>query len=61
MRTIIVTILVWAVLLGFLATGIKVMASSPTPGAITGVSEATGHVRDLQRIDIDRNSIRLGN
>ncbi|HEX9743917.1 MAG TPA: hypothetical protein VGB30_00680 [bacterium] len=32
MRILITTVLVWAILVGFLATGVKVMATSPSAG-----------------------------
>jgi hypothetical protein len=59
MRTFIMIVLVWAILIGFVATGIRVMATPPSSATITAVSENTGNQNDLHRIAPDRNSVKL--
>jgi hypothetical protein len=59
MRTFIITILVWAVLIGFFVTGIRVMATAPSATPVKAVSENTGNVNDLQRIPVDRANVKL--
>ena len=59
MRTFIMIVLVWAILIGFIATGVRVMATAPSAAPMQAVSENTGNVNDLQRIDVDRSSVKL--
>jgi len=54
MKNVIAIIVVWAVLLGFLATGVKVMATSPTPAP--GIQTGTVETQDIQRVDLNRSS-----
>ena len=56
MRTVITSIIVWALLIGFLVSGVRTMASAPSPGTFTAIS-GENDVKELQRIDIDRNSL----
>ena len=59
MRTVIITILVWALLIGFLVGGVKAISTAPSVGTVGAVSENTGNQQDLQRVDIDRANLSL--
>jgi len=59
MRTFIMIVLVWAVLIGFIATGVRVMATAPSTAAMQAVSEQTGNQQDAQRVNPDQNSLKL--
>ena len=54
MRLFITAIIVWAVLLGFVITGMKVMATSPEVKTVTTVSvmeNDSRHPADIDRTD----------
>ena len=54
MRIVITAILIWAVLLGFFAAGVRVMATSPQQVQGINIVSDTDMVRgDLQRADFD--------
>jgi hypothetical protein len=59
MRTFVTIVLVWAILIGFIVTGIRVMATPPSTATVQAVSDLTGNQSDAQRINPDRNSVKL--
>ena len=56
MRTFFATILIWAILIGFLATGVKVMATSPTPASVQAVEIDNGVDPIRQELNRDAQS-----
>jgi len=54
MRILITTILVWAILLGFFATGVKVMATSPQVLPIQAVETVSND--NLNQVNMMRDS-----
>jgi hypothetical protein len=56
MRTVITVIIVWALLIGFVISGVRTMASAPSPGTFQAISGDNGE-KELHRIDIDRSSL----
>lgn len=56
MRNILIIVLVWAILLGFVATGVKVMASPPSvENAVTVTNDSNMYYAD--RVEIDRSDV----
>lgn len=58
MRTVIITILVWALLLGFLAGGVKVLASSPQTSGAAGIT-SLDNINENQRVSRDQLQMKM--
>ncbi len=56
MRILITAIVLWAIILGFMATGVKVMATSPVAADVTAVTVTIND--DLQRVDREAGNSR---
>lgn len=57
MRTLITTILVWALLIGFMVSGIRVMASAPGQLSVSAAPDASVQINE--RVEVDRENLRL--
>lgn len=58
MRNIITVIIVWAILLGVIATGVKVMATPPAVDNGTVIVSDDSNITEAQRININRDDIK---